>query len=205
MDTLNKLSELFVRFPGIGPRQAKRFVYFLLASPSGYREELMRLIAELRNIVAVCAECQRFFTAEKKTTLCTICANPRRDKELLMIVEKDVDLENIEKARAWSGTYFVLGGTIPVLEKNPKEVIRTKQLQKLLEERGKSKPLKEIVFALSLTSEGENTAEFLREFLLPLQTKYGWNISMLGRGLSTGSELEYSDPETIRNALKNRQ
>src|SRR3989338_5890883 len=206
MSTLDKLAELFARFPGIGPRQSKRFVYYLLAAPIGVREELSRLVLALKKMVNVCSECQRFFTSNgNQQTLCSTCADPNRDNTLVMIVEKDVDLENIERAGAWSGKYFVLGGTIPILEKNPHERVRSKQIQKLIENRGKNNGLKEVVLALSLTSEGENTAEFLQSSLAPLSTAYGFKLSTLGRGLSTGSELEYSDPDTIRNALKNRQ
>src|SRR3989344_4251281 len=201
MTTLEKLVELFARFPGIGPRQSKRFVSFLLSSPPSVREELARLVLELKKMVSVCAECRRFFTVNGNTqTLCSICSDLNRDTALLMVVEKDVDLENIERARAWNGKYFVLGGTVPVLEKNPHERVRSKLLQKLAESRAKE-GLAEVVLALSLTSEGENTAEFLHEFLSPLAGKYGFKLSALGRGLSTGSELEYSDPDTIKNAL----
>src|SRR3989344_8556955 len=203
MHSLENLAELFNRFPGIGPRQSKRFVYFLLATPRGYREELARLLLELKNAATPCARCQRFFTAGKGTRLCSICLDENRDPATLMIVEKDVDLETIERSHAYQGTYFVLGGTVPILEKNPADRIRLKELQKHLEERLQN-GLKELVLALSLTAEGEHTAEHVQEFLRPLAEK-GLKISMLGRGLSTGSELEYADPETIRNALKNRQ
>ena len=204
-DTFAKLAELFARFPGIGPRQSKRFVYFLLASPSGVRDELVRLILELKKIVGVCGQCRRFFTlGANRAALCSICGDPKRDHALLMLVEKDVDLETVEKARSWNGTYFVLGGTVPILEKKPAAHVRLQQLEKLIGERGASGTLKEIVLALSLTTEGEYTAEYLEKELAPLAAKHGFKLSTLGRGLSTGSELEYADPETIKNALKNR-
>ncbi len=204
MGTLNKLTELFGRFPGIGPRQAKRFVYFLLATPAGFREELARLLLELKSIVSQCAECYRFFSPYKAEKVCALCADSNRDHSTLMIVEKDVDLENVERSRAWGGTYFVLGGTLPILEKKPAERIRVAELQKRLEARAK-KGFQELVLALSLTTEGEHTAAYLMENLEPLAQKYNFKITMLGRGLSTGIELEYSDSETIKNALKNRQ
>ena len=204
MDTFNKLTELFSRFPGIGPRQAKRFVYFLLSTQPGYREELVRLLLDLKNVIAICDDCRRFFTANGKRNLCPICVDSNRDHNALMVVEKDVDLENIERAKVWQGTYFVLGGSVPILEKKPEERIRLHEFQKLIDARSK-KGLEEIVLALSLTTEGENTTHYLLELLSPLVKKNGFKVSTLGRGLSTGLELEYSDSETIRNALKNRQ
>jgi recombination protein RecR len=203
-DTLTKLAELFNRFPGIGPRQARRFVYFLLAAPRSFREELARGILELSKIIHTCTECQRFFSPARGATLCPLCADPTRDRSTLMVVEKDVDLENVEKSRGFTGTYFILGGTVPILEKNPEERIHLKKLEGLIAHRAKE-GLTEVVLALSLTTEGESTEEFLKEHLTPLAEKYGFKISTLGRGLSTGLELEYSDPETIKNALKNRQ
>lgn len=205
-DALAKLAELFARFPGIGPRQSRRFVYFLLAAPRGTRETLARLVLELGKAVAACAECGRYFApGASRGARCAICADPSRDRSILMLVEKDIDLENIERSRAWSGAYFVLGGTVPLLEKNPAARIRSRELSTLVEARGKAGELREIVLALSLTAEGENTAEHLAELLAPYAEKYRLTLSALGRGLSTGSELEYADPDTIRNALKNRQ
>lgn len=207
MDTIQKLIEQFRQFPGIGPRQAKRFVYFLLAQPQSVREELSRLTLELGRHIRVCASCYRFFPLGAKTTTeCTICSDPNRQTETLLVVSRDVDFENIEKSKSHSGTYFILGGSVPILEKNPEGRIRAKELQSLIEKRMKGpKPLNEIVIALNATPEGENTQYFLESLLQPLASQYNLKISTLGRGLSTGLELEYSDSETIKSALKNRQ
>jgi len=207
MNPIHNLADLFKRFPGIGPRQAKRFVYFLLSQDKNYLEGLRKELESLSRSVKQCQSCLRFFhdqSASGNSSLCSICSNPDRIKEDLMIVEKDVDLDSIEKAGAYHGLYFVLGGNIPILEKNPEERIRLRELFRIIEERGKNEELKEIIIALSATTEGDNTVEYLAQKLEPLRTKYGLNVSLLGRGLSTGSEIEYSDPETIKNALKNR-
>lgn len=204
MDAFNKLAEMFTRFPGIGPRQAKRFVYFLLSAQNGFREELARLLIELRRQSATCASCKRFFVPVIGKELCAICADINRDYALLMIVEKDIDLENIERSHAYRGAYFVLGGTIPILEKNPSERVRLKELERIISARAKS-GLKEVIMAISLTAEGENTAEYIVDFLKESAERENFKLTKLGRGLSTGSELEYSDPETIKNAFMNRQ
>jgi recombination protein RecR len=230
MDTINRLIEQFRQFPGIGPRQAKRFVYFLLSQPESYRATLMKTVGELGKHIRVCRECHRFFPISAGSaivSLCPICSDPNRNNETLMIVSRDVDFENIEKSHSYTGKYFILGGSIPILEKEPESRIRLRELKTLIENRATNKQaletnkqalkgapttsesLKEIIFALNLTPEGENTEEYLRSVLAPLLEKLphgasSISLSSLGRGLSTGLELEYSDSDTIKNALKNR-
>ena len=212
MDNTQKLTELFKQFPGIGPRQAKRFVYFLLTRQNGYNTELATLIASIRSQVQVCEMCFRYFQKDATgSTRCPVCADTRRDATALMIVSHDVDFENIEKTKSFTGYYFILGGTVPILEKSPETRIRERELLEVVEKRVTGKAtvgansLKEIIIALNYNPEGENTLMYLQSLLRPLAEKYSLKLSTLGRGLSTGTELEYSDTETIKNALKNRQ
>lgn len=203
MDNTQKLVELFKEFPGIGPRQAKRFVYFLLNRNAGYANDLASLIKEVRSTVHSCSSCFRFFP-NGNSTLCPVCRDTTRDGKQLMIVSNDVDFENIEKTKFFTGYYFILGGTVPILEKNPENRIRQSDLLKTIEARAKN-GLNEIILALNYNPEGENTLTYLSEYLKGITLKNGIKISTLGRGLSTGTELEYSDSDTIKNALKNRQ
>lgn len=200
MDSINKLTELFSKFPGIGPRQAKRFVYFLLTRNSAFLEELARLLLELKKEVSVCESCMRFFANSTHTKVCEICRDVNRNNEMLMIVERDADFENIEKSKVYEGKYFILGGKVPILEKNPEQRIRVSELK----ERVKDENIKEIILALSLNPDGENTEKYVRELLTPSAKKSSVKITMLGRGLSTGIELEYPDSDTLKNAFKNR-
>jgi recombination protein RecR len=205
MDSTDKLIELFKQFPGIGPRQAKRFVYFLLTRPNGYADELSKLIGEIKSRVVCCDSCFRFFARNgNPTSTCPICSDKHRDDKQLMIVSHDVDFENIERTGSFDGYYFVLGGVVPILEKNPEKRIRQKELLEIVEKKIKN-GLTEIIIALNYNPEGENTLTYLSQILRPLCEKQGVKISALGRGLSTGTELEYSDSDTIKNALKNRQ
>lgn len=205
MDNTQKLIELFKEFPGIGPRQAKRFVYFLLTRQNGYVKELADIISSIHSEVHVCDSCFRFFQKDaSRSILCPICKDVYRDKTSLMLVSHDVDFENVEKTKSYTGYYFVLGGTVPILEKNPERKIRQKELLEIMKKRI-TDGLKEIIIAESYNPEGENTVTYLRQILSPLVDKNNVKISTLGRGLSTGTELEYSDNETIKNALKNRQ
>src|SRR6185503_5268611 len=100
MDVIEKLTEIFKEFPGIGERQAKRFVYFLMSKNSAYGENLSILISELKKEAAQCRECFRFFLLRKKgETLCDICSNQNTDPSTLLVVEKDSDLESVKKSR----------------------------------------------------------------------------------------------------------
>lgn len=194
-----KLIELFLKFPGIGPRQAKRFVYFLAGESKNYVDKLAELIVETKSGMKQCESCFRYYeenNGEKEKTLCRVCSSPTRNNDLVMITEKDVDLENIERMDVFTGKYFVLGGLLSLSE-NGKTEIRLRQLYDKVKT---EKPL-EIILATSATVEGENTNLYIERILEPLKVK----ISRLGRGLSTGAELEYSDMETIENALQNRK
>lgn len=204
MNSTEKLIELFKEFPGIGPRQAKRFVYYLLTRPNGYASELAKLIGEVKSQVTSCNTCFRFFTRNgNPTNICPVCSNTNRDNKTLMIVSHDVDFENIEKTNSYNGYYFILGGTVPILEKTPERRIRQAELLSAVEKKVQN-GLSEIILALSYNPEGENTLNYLSGLLRPLAEKHAIKISTLGRGLSTGTELEYSDSDTIKNALKNR-
>jgi recombination protein RecR len=206
MDPIHQLTDLFRKFPGIGPRQARRFVYYLLSTDQSILDQLSEKIKNLKKDIRQCTECQRYFnySYNPKSTLCKICADEQRDKSSLLIVEKDVDLEAIEKSGSYRGYYFVLGGTVPILDPNPELHIRFPLLLAKLEDKIKA-GLNEIIIALSVTTEGDHTAHWLVAKLQPLASQASLRISFPGRGLSTGSELEYADTETIKNALTNRQ
>jgi len=202
MNSIDKLAEYFIKFPGIGPRQAKRFVHFLLTRNPGFLHELADLIKQLKKDVKTCESCSRFYSLESASNFCRICENPNRDDSVLMVVAKDADLENIERIGNYNGMYFVLGGLLPILEKEPEQRIRIKKLLELIKKKNGS--LKEIILALSLNPEGENTLEYLSQQIKSISVKSPLKITTLGRGLSTGTELEYLDDNTFQNAFKNR-
>lgn len=205
MNAIEKLTELFSRFPGVGQRQAKRFANFLLLQDQSFIKDLTDNISTLKKSTVICQSCFRFFFSRniQSGTICGICKNPER-KEIIMVVSRDIDLENIEKSSSFNGKYFILGGTVPILEKSPEKRVRIKNLLEKIENLTKKNGLSEIILAMDFNPEGENTADFVKKELSPLQQKHGFKISILGKGLSMGTELEYSDAETIKNALKNR-
>src|SRR3989338_5306488 len=196
MDPIDRLGDMFERFPGIGPRQAQRFVQFLLRSSSAMRRELADAVERLCDSVHQCSECMRFHTGNKK--MCSLCASPQRDVSFLAVVASDADLAALEKSGTYKGRYFVLGGTVSLgIEKT--NGLRIKQLLDSLPSRTKA-GLQEIILAFPANPEGDATAAYVRDELKSSSIK----VTMLGRGLSTGSELEYADPETIKNALESR-
>ena len=206
MDPINKLVEIFSEFPGIGPRQARRFVYYLLRHNSGFLDNLSKNISELKKSIATCSVCFQFFQKNaRQQNICTICADSHRNLSELMIVSHDVDLEHLEKSGLYKGMYFVLGGVVPILAPNPQDRIRINELVDLVTSRAEKSELKEIILAMNITPEGENTEQYLAKTLSPIVAKHDVKISHLGRGISTGTEIEYSDKETLKNALQNRK
>lgn len=208
MDHIDELASAFACFPGIGPRQGKRFVFHLLAAPAAERAKLAELVTSLGKEVRQCPDCLRYFNGTS-AGVCNCCTDKTRDDTLLMLVEKDQDLAAVERAGMYRGRYFVLGG---VLTLTGKGAIREKELLRRIEKHlqqglpsggGSASGGKEVVLALSATSEGEHTADHVRALLAPYRDRL--KISELGRGLATGSELEYSDTETLRAALAGRK
>lgn len=204
MDIIDKLTEVFKEFPGIGERQARRFVYFLMRRNGDYSANLTKLISELKKEATQCKECFRFFlVTQNSNKLCEICSDEHTDSSVLMVVEKDSDLESVRKSRVYQGKYFILGGLVPIVEKTTKRQVRIEELKEKITK--DAKELKEIILAFSLSPQGDHTDHYVRGEIQSIAEPLGIKISSLGRGLSTGTELEYSDNDTLRNALKNRQ
>ena len=200
MDTIERLTSLFQKFPGIGPRQAQRFVQFLLRSSPSLRRELVEAVQSLGGSVKQCAQCMRFSSSSGKT--CSMCSNPQRDAKFLAVVASDADISALERGGSYRGFYFVLGGTISLASEKTNN-LRIKQLLESIPERVKT-GLQEIILALPANPEGDATAIQVREKLMEIVSP-SIAITSLGRGLSTGSELEYADSETIKSALESRR
>lgn len=205
MNTQEQLNEYFSKFPGVGRRQARRFVDFLLKKNTAYTSTLADLIRDVKRNMRQCTESYQYFYDENAAvTLSPIARDTSRDRSILMIVEKDIDIESIEKSGAYHGVYFVLGGLIPVTTKEYQKAVRIDELLERIQKGVEQDELREIIFGLSLNPESENTRVTLEQKLQPLREKYNLKLSRLGRGLSTGTELEYSDKETIEHALERR-
>lgn len=202
-EPIQKLIDYFVKFPGVGPKTAARFVFYLLETNNSEIKELPKAISELKNSLKVCKFCFKFF--ETNGGLCEICADRSRDKNTLCIIEKQTDLASIEKNKIYKGLYFILGATISNLKEENIKKLRIEQLENRIKNPEKfgmpDVSLNEIILALNPTVDGEATALYLERTLKPLNKK----ITRLGRGLPAGGELEYADIETIRSAFERRK
>lgn len=131
--------------------------------------------------------------------MCSTCSNPERDEKVLAVIASDADLAALERSGTFRGHYFVLGGTISLASEKTNG-LRIKQLLASIAARP---GLSEVILAFPANPEGDVTAIHVREKLMGAVSQ-SLKITTLGRGLSTGSELEYADPETIKSALENR-
>ena len=210
---IQTLVDHFIKFPGVGPKQATRFVFYLLREGLGEAEAIAAAIARLHDEVKICSQCYKTFDTNgygaeaAKKMLCEFCRDAKRDQFEILVVEKEVDLENIERTRKYQGLYHVLGGTVSPLDSSAPVRLHLRELfdriQKLA---ATSEHPTELILATNPTAEGDATALYLERILSPLKNQYATlKVSRLGRGLTTGSELEYSDDVTITNALENRK
>lgn len=193
-NAIEQLVEHFSSLPGIGPRQATRFVYFLLKQEPKKVTAFRDAIGELQTSISLCKEC---FLPHEGT--CAICTNAERKHAIVCVVEKESDALRLEKTGIYNGRYFVLGGTVGALEQHSDAKERIAILKKLIEG-GK---VKELILGLNPTREGMFTSSYVEKVLQDIEKKP--RITRLGRGLTTGAELEYVDEDTLRSAFEGRK
>jgi recombination protein RecR len=199
-DSVDRLAKLFLKFPGIGERQARRFAYFILTQQEGYVDSLARALVAARAHANTCSRCLRIF--EGSPGLCSICSDEHRDQGSIVVVEKSQDIESFARTD-YNGLFFVLGGLIPIVQK---DIIQGTNAHKLIDRvklESFDDTLHEVILAFPVTPNGEHTDSALRELLAPVQDTV--TITSLGRGLSTGAELEYADPASLEASLKKRE
>ena len=197
--SVQKLIDAFSRFPTIGPRTAARFVFYLLRGSDEEMQGFVGALQGLKKEIRQCGFCFNFFEDsedERRTGLCVICRDESRDQTLLCVVEKESDLETLEKTKQYRGRYFILGGVDDILKKDGLQNLKAQELKERI-----GSEVKEVILALNPTTEGEAAVLYLERTLAPL----GKKITRLGRGLPVGGELEYSDEETLRSALEGRK
>ncbi len=201
MSQIDDLQLLLKKLPGIGPRQARRFVYFLLSADAGYIHKLTTTLDQLRREKSLCSFCKRLYFNSNNKVLCPTCSDTSRDLSKLLIIEKNSDFENFERSGVWNGKYFLVLKNIGVTEDNPQNRLSLDRVIKEIE----SGSVNEIVTALSVNPDGEYTTEYISKQLRPYTETHNLKLSSLARGLSTGSEIEYADSETLKQALNNRK
>jgi recombination protein RecR len=194
--TIRNFIEIFSRLPGIGPRAATRLAFYLTELPTHTKEELARAFTNLDS-VDLCPTCKLIKDGAQAS--CAICKNPTRNKNVIALIEKPTDLLTIEKSGHHKGTYMILGetpqrGMVSELQKKRLEELKAR-IQNLPE-----KKATELIVAVGPNTLGDLLYEHIaREF-----GDYTQAITRLGRGIPTGGEIEFTDPETLRDALQRR-
>lgn len=191
--SVGRLIDEFNRLPGIGRKSAERLCNYILSCNAGDANALGDAIREVKSSVKRCTMCFNLTEAE----VCGLCQDPRRDPQLICIVEQPKDVVALEASGAFSGRYHVLGGRIAPLEGIGPENLTIQQLVK----RVRRDEVKEIVMATNPTLEGDGTALFITNLLENDDVK----ITRLARGIASGSVLEFANREMLADALKGRQ
>ena len=189
---VQKAVDEIAQLPGIGRRSALRLVLHLLRQPKDFSERLSSAIATLRQQIRYCNTCHNISDADE----CSICANPLRNQNVLCVVEDVRDVMAIEATGQFKGRYHVLGGKIA-----PMEGIGPQQLTiDALVERVENEDVREIIFALGSTMEGDTTNYYIFKKL----SKFPLTLSVISRGIGVGDELEYADELTLGRSISQR-
>ncbi len=185
-----KLIKNLSSLPSVGPKMAERLVLFLFKQDIEKIRDFAENLLEIKNM-KICKQC--FNIAED--TLCEYCKDSKRDQYSICVVEEPLDIISLERTKAYSGLYHVLGGVIQIgdsgVELKIPELISRIENEKIIE----------VILATNPTTEGDATSLYLKRKLQGLNIK----ITRLGRGLSTGADLEYADELTLSEALTNRK
>jgi recombination protein RecR len=193
--TLDKLVDALKRLPGIGPRSAQRIAFHLLQHD---REGAVRLGESLLAAARTIGHCQRCNTLTEQP-VCETCTSSKRDPQLLCVVESPADQLMIEQSLSYSGLYFVLLGRLSPLDGiGPREI----QMERLLA-RAADGIVREVIAATSFTPEGDATAHYIAQLLR--ERDPGLKVTRLARGVPAGAELEYTDVNTIAQAMLDRR
>lgn len=189
---LEKAVAEFAKLPGVGRKTALRLVLYLLRLDTEEVESFSNAMTMLRKEVKYCRVCHNISDSE----VCPICSNPKRDATTICVVENIRDVMAIENTQQYQGLYHVLGGVI-----SPMDGIGPSDLEiESLVERVSGGEVKEVIFALSPTMEGDTTNFFISRRLASANVK----LSVIARGISVGNELEYTDEVTLGRSIVNR-
>jgi recombination protein RecR len=206
-DSKDSLIQSFQRFPGIGPKQAERFTYFIMKQNKTFIDKILNDIASVRSGSRECELCYMWYSDKNnfENKRCYICTDNTRDTSIVLIVEKELDVNAVEKTSEYNGVYFVTGGKLPFLVEDPKEHIRIRELVETLRLKLDNNNLTEIIFALPANDEGDNQMNYIKKIVSQIVGIDKVLISTLARGVSTGLEMEYIDHDTFKSAFNFRK
>ncbi|MCR4963122.1 MAG: recombination mediator RecR [Firmicutes bacterium] len=190
---LQRLIQELSRLPGVGPKSAQRLAFYLLSRDKAALTRFSEAVLSAKELVHPCPVCGGY-TDE---ALCSICADPRRDRSLLCVVEQPRDVVSMERSRSFNGVYQVLGGVIsPMDGVGPEQLAIRRLLQRVEEEH-----IREVVVATNPNVEGEATALYIADLL----KDKGVAVSRIAHGLPVGGDLEFADEATLALALADRK
>jgi recombination protein RecR len=192
-DAVQNLIDQLGRLPGVGPKSAQRIAYHLLKVPREDALALASSVVEAKDRVRFCASCHNLSEAE----LCTICADPRRDRTVICLVEEPRDIVAVERTGGFSGRYHVLGGAINPMEGIGPEQLKVRELLARIDADG----VTEVILCTNPNLEGDTTAMYLARLLTPLAIR----VTRIASGLPVGGDLEYADELTLGRALEGRR
>jgi len=190
---IERLTTALRRLPGIGEKSASRLTFFLLSASDAFLHELAEAIASLKRETMLCEIC--FDITEESP--CRICRNPRRNQEILCVVEEPADRAAIESSGKFDGRYHVLGGALAPIDGIGPRDLRIAEL----ETRVRAGGIREVILATNPNAEGDATAHYIAERLRSENTR----ITRIAYGMPLGGDLEYADYVTIGRSLQNRQ
>jgi len=194
---LQQLIDELANLPGVGPRTAERYAYFLFKSKPSVASRMASSLGEVHQKVKVCPVTFALIDAEEDIS--PLYSDPQRDKKLVAVVEDALDVVAIEKTKQFKGTYHVLGGVI-----SPIDGIGPEQLHVIeLIGRIKKDEVEEVILATNASVEGETTALYLQKQIEEAELKV--KLSRLARGLPVGVDLEYADHSTLKHAFEGRK
>lgn len=194
-EPLQNLIESFSRLPGIGPKTASRLAFYLLRAPEDLSLDLAEALQAIKTDTTNCQTCFNITMAGRIE--CEVCASPDRDQRLICVVEEPLDVMALERTEGFLGRYHVLHGVLSPIEGIGPEDLKIRPLLDRVRDGG----IQEIILATNPSMEGDATAMYLRQNLLPL----GVRVTRLARGLPVGGDLEYADQGTLLRALAGRQ
>ena len=191
MSELDTLIGLLAKLPGLGPRSARRAALHLIKRRESVMEPLAAALRDAAAAIQPCAVCGNLDTVEP----CAICRDPRRDANLICVVEDLADLWALERTAAFRGRYHVLGGTLSALDGvGPEDLAIGRLIARL-------GPGMELILALNATVDGQTTAHYIADRAAPT----GAAVSRLAQGVPIGGELDYLDEGTLTAALRSRR
>jgi recombination protein RecR len=192
---LTDLIDALGSLPGVGPRTAERYAYFLLKHDPHISARLSDTISHVHSNIGYCQKTFALVSADQE--LSDLYTDPRRDKETVAVVAEPFDVVALEKTGQFSGTYHVLGGLVSPIDGIGPEQLRIAELVKRIDE----DKVKEIILATNASVEGESTALYIQQQIGDREVK----VTRLARGLPIGVDLEYADQITLGRALEGRQ